>query len=147
MMTFEQFQATRRPCADLGKALDDARWEEDKSPASGLLYLGALYIEEVRPDWPNNARARGQWYLMIGRDEWISDDLEKLERELFDFAMSAGYADDKALDSLIDEYQQWNESQGLNLGSADEHLFDESLTEAQHAWLRDFCRRWDIVER
>ena len=50
------------------------------------------------------------------------------------------------LAALCDEYEAWNAANGLNLGSADEHLFDESLTPAQLAWVRDFSRRWELVE-
>lgn len=52
-----------------------------------------------------------------------------------------------AINDLIDEYMAWNKAQGLCLGSADEHLFDEDLTEQQRAWLADFCRRWDDFSR
>ena len=31
----------------------------------------------------------------------------------------------------------------LDLGSADEHLFDETLTQSQRDWLRDFSRCWE----
>lgn len=51
------------------------------------------------------------------------------------------------LESLCDEYAQWNKAQGLNLGSADDHYFDESLTEEQRVWLRKFGRRWERAER
>ena len=51
------------------------------------------------------------------------------------------------VDDLIDEYKNWNAEQGLDLGSADEHLFDESLTEEQRRWLADFSRRWEAVAR
>ena len=44
--------------------------------------------------------------------------------------------------ALIREYNEWNRAQGLSLGSADEHLFDENLTDAQRAWLNNFCDRW-----
>jgi hypothetical protein len=47
------------------------------------------------------------------------------------------------LGALAKEYSDWNEAQGLSLGSADEHLFDEKLTAEQRAWLRDFSERWD----
>lgn len=47
------------------------------------------------------------------------------------------------LDALTREYAAWNKAQGLNLGSADEHLFDETLSEEQRKWLRDFSRRWE----
>jgi hypothetical protein len=46
---------------------------------------------------------------------------------------------------LIAAYEAWNKANGLNLGSADEHLFDESLTQAQREWLRVFCERWDAM--
>lgn len=49
------------------------------------------------------------------------------------------------LDVLVREYVKWNAEQGLTLGSADEHLFDEGLTHAQRTYLRDFCRRWEAV--
>jgi hypothetical protein len=143
-MNFEQFQATRRYCTDLGKVLSDAQWEGEPN-AKGNLYLGILYIDEVQDHWPDAARAKGKWHLILDRREWISDDLESLERKLFDFAMSAGYADDKAINCLIDEYAEWNKAQGLSLGSADEHFFDESLTDEQRKWLRDFSRRWEIA--
>jgi hypothetical protein len=47
------------------------------------------------------------------------------------------------LDALTREYAAWNKAQGLNLGSADEHLFDEMLTEEQRKWLRNFSQRWE----
>jgi hypothetical protein len=50
------------------------------------------------------------------------------------------------LNDLIDEYERWNKEQGLNLGSADEHLFDESLTGQQRNWVRNFSDRWEAAE-
>jgi hypothetical protein len=50
---------------------------------------------------------------------------------------------DTELAELTREYSEWNKAQGLKLGSADEHLFDETLTEKQRAWLRDFSQRWE----
>jgi hypothetical protein len=146
-LTFEQFQATRRYSEDIGAAIADARWEGEP-PAKGYLYLDLLYIEEVQPHWPDAAKARGKWHLLIGRDEWITDDLETLERKLYDWAASEGYFEgndsiDTELNSLTSEYKAWNKAQGLNLGSADEHLFDESLTAEQRKWLRDFSQRWE----
>jgi hypothetical protein len=49
------------------------------------------------------------------------------------------------LDQLCNEYMDWNDKNGLRLGSADEHLFDENLTVAQRAWLHEFCERWDAA--
>lgn len=53
---------------------------------------------------------------------------------------------EKMLDALVDEYQAWNKANGLDLGSADEHLFDENLTADQRGWLKDFVERWEMVE-
>jgi hypothetical protein len=49
------------------------------------------------------------------------------------------------IDRLCREYLAWNKEQGLDLGSADEHLFDETLTDDQRAWLHRFCERWDAA--
>ncbi|MCH2220203.1 MAG: hypothetical protein MK097_07760 [Dechloromonas sp.] len=54
--------------------------------------------------------------------------------------------DDGPINALIREYAEWNEAQGISLGSADEHLFDERLTDEQRAWLHRFCERWDAAE-
>jgi hypothetical protein len=51
------------------------------------------------------------------------------------------------LDTLIREYEEWNAAQGLNLGSADEHLFDDDLTHEERKWLGDFCRRWEAAAK
>jgi hypothetical protein len=85
-MTFEQFQASKTECADLGKRLEECRWD-DEPIASGLVYAGDLYIERVGSHWPEKAKAEGKWYLLICNEEWISDDLESLERRLYAFAV------------------------------------------------------------
>jgi len=51
------------------------------------------------------------------------------------------------LSALTGQYNAWQRDQGLNLGSADEHLFDENLTEAQKKWLQDFSQRWEVAEQ
>jgi hypothetical protein len=42
-----------------GAAIAAARWDGEP-PARGYLYLGELYIEEVRPHWPDAAKAQGE---------------------------------------------------------------------------------------
>jgi hypothetical protein len=90
-MTFEQFQATRVHHDDLGAILQDAHWEGEPGPAHGFLYLDALHIEEVQDFWPDASKAKGKYYLLIGNREWFSNDLEKLERELYQFAVEEGF--------------------------------------------------------
>ena len=51
----------------------------------------------------------------------------------------------KTLDELCAIYARWNKEQGLNLGSADEHVLDETLSDAQRDWLIDFSCAWDAT--
>lgn len=90
-MSFERFQATRAWRANLADALP---YEPICQPAEGNLYCGALFILKVTPDYPERTRARGGWHLIIGNCEWVSDDLAQLERQLYDFAVSEGLAED-----------------------------------------------------
>ncbi|KAF1702914.1 hypothetical protein CSC66_09065 [Pseudoxanthomonas kaohsiungensis] len=53
---------------------------------------------------------------------------------------------DEVRNALIAEYEAFNMAQGLNLGSADEHLFDTALTLEQLVWVRDFSNRWELNE-
>lgn len=99
MTTFETFQATKEWTDDLGTVLADDAWTDDPVPARGWLYLGSLYIDEVLAHWPDDCRSRGRWHLLIERDEWITDDLELLERKLYAFAVSVGYVKREKFDS------------------------------------------------
>ncbi|OCG90029.1 hypothetical protein LMG667_03395 [Xanthomonas euvesicatoria] len=67
-------------------------------------------------------------------------------RELTDADLDDPGDTDEKRESLIAEYAAWNAEQGLNLGSADEHLFDSKLTLEQLAWVHDFVNRWEINE-
>jgi len=88
-MTFERFQATGKVCEDLGAELCDSSFDE-YGKARGRLYLDCLWIQE-RPTngWLNGAE--GRWFLLIGREDWLSDDLESLERKLYEFAIDEDY--------------------------------------------------------
>jgi hypothetical protein len=81
-MTFEQFQAT--------KATVEGHGELEQS---GLSYIDTLLIETVEDSWPDKIKAQGKYCLTIGNSQRISDDLESLERDLYDYAASEGYLD------------------------------------------------------
>jgi hypothetical protein len=89
MMTFDEFRATGVDCDDLGAALNDGMWDGIE-PGRGRLYLGQLYIER-KPvaGWPNMVGQ--EWMLVLGRDDWLSDDLVELEQLLYQFAIEEGY--------------------------------------------------------
>jgi hypothetical protein len=59
--------------------------------ASPRQHLDALHIEDVQDFWPEASKAKGKYYLLIGNREWFSDDVEKLERELYQFAVEEGF--------------------------------------------------------
>ncbi len=52
-----------------------------------------------------------------------------------------------AFDRLVAEYEAWCTSEGLKLGSADEHADDERLTAPQRAWLAAYVERWEAMAR
>lgn len=89
-MTFEQFQSTRQWSTDLATAIGSENWETNGTP-KGNLYLGCLYIDHVESHWPQIARDAGEWHLLLGRNEWITNNLVTLERRLYDWAISEGY--------------------------------------------------------
>lgn len=82
-MTFKEFQMTAKYC-DLGKALADECLHQ------GNLYLSELFVEDTRTWIPSNSEV-GRWYTIIGREEYDSDDLEEIERILYQFAIDEGY--------------------------------------------------------
>jgi hypothetical protein len=86
--SFEQFQASRKRSECLQEELSSHLFGELDC---GYIYLGALHIDEVAPHWPDRTRAKGKWHLIIGREEWVTDDLESLERKLYEFALSEDY--------------------------------------------------------
>jgi hypothetical protein len=84
IMTLDQFRATGRDCDDLGEALGDSRWDDGVGPACGRLYLEALYIERAM-------HSNGEWYLDLGQDGLITNDLPRLEARLYEWAVANDY--------------------------------------------------------
>ena len=82
-MTFQEFQQTRRPYDDIGAAIQSDMGAP--VPVTGFLYDG-LYISTRQDWWSEEAKARGAYHLILERDEYISDDLELLERKLYEWA-------------------------------------------------------------
>lgn len=74
MMTFEQFQATGRDVEDVSEAAGD----EEVRP--GRVYAGDFYIES------SGDHADGKWMLTLESSGYLSDDLESLERRLYEYA-------------------------------------------------------------
>ena len=80
-MTFEEFQATRRYVDDLT--------EIDGWDGSGYVYADTCVIEDNGEDF-----AEGRWCLTIANYSEVSDDLDRFERELYDWcAGEMGWSD------------------------------------------------------
>ena len=89
-MNLEQFRASREWCEDLRTALPDNAWEADQIPPCGYVYAGSFYIDHVMPHWAEAARKRGAYHLQLGREEYVTDDVEALEWLLFDYTVLEG---------------------------------------------------------
>lgn len=97
-MTFEQFQQTRKPCSDIGAAIQSDMGAP--CPVTGFLYYGNLYITTRQDWWSEKAQREGAYDLILERDEYISDDLESLERKLYEWAVSYGAATISDMDGM-----------------------------------------------
>jgi hypothetical protein len=90
-MTFVEFQATRVEVSDLAPVLERIGMDSDGYEGeAGLVYIDALYINSNSPGWAEPARSY-KYLLHISNNEWLSDDLETLERKLYEFALDEGY--------------------------------------------------------
>lgn len=139
-MTFEQFQATRKACENLGAAINA---EFGDTPVGGFTYLDALYIEDTA-SWTDTVAKPGRYYLLINRSDWFSDDLEPLERRLYDYAVSEDYFSSERA-ALTREYEEWLLFNDMAEVCA-EQLILEPLSGDQRKWLTDFMQRWEIME-
>ena len=101
-MKFSEFQATGRDVPDIRivRSIYAAIASDDK-PLPGRIYVDDLYIEsDVFTDGVQ------RYFLTIGNSSEASTDLPKLERQLFDFAVSEGYIDGPTTEEeLIDALQ------------------------------------------
>jgi hypothetical protein len=103
-INFEAFRATGKATDDLVKAMpeafDDSYFEDEDGnplPRGGRTYFNnELFILK---------ESDTKWSLMLYRDEYESEDLEELERRLYEFALEEGMLDYSALSdgSLLHE--------------------------------------------
>jgi len=83
-LDFAAFCAAAAPCDDLAKHphanVRDWVDPEQTWPVAGRIYPGELIIEDQGSFAPD-----GRWYLRIGNMEWVNNDLQELERELYSY--------------------------------------------------------------
>lgn len=83
-MTLEEFKQNAQSCDDLGKALN----QPDLNGCAGRIYLGHLWIQDLAPNGkyadtdPNPTQ--GRWHTIESNGEIRTNDLDQVERWLFD---------------------------------------------------------------
>lgn len=82
-MTLDEFRATRQDVADLEQHLDIAM-SETGIPCPGYVYHGKYWIERRNPNW--GTQCRGQYYLILGAEDCLDDDLAAMEERLYLYA-------------------------------------------------------------
>lgn len=96
---FQLFQASVVEVEDV-RPYNEMYADSHDEPVPGRVYLVdavnkcGLVIESTsywKDDNPH--KAEGAWYLILGNQEWITDNLEQLEVHLFDWGKSAGWCD------------------------------------------------------
>lgn len=87
-MAIETFRSTRKLVADLGASTDN----EALDGRPGYLYDGRLCIETRCADWSGSPADAYQFLLVIGNQEWLSNELSELEVHLYEYAVSEGIA-------------------------------------------------------
>jgi len=81
MMTFEQFQSTRKWADDVHAAIGEDRDE----PESGFVYEGGLHIFAM-----GGGAAPESYLLVIANSQRASGSLTVLERDLYEYGCAEG---------------------------------------------------------
>ena len=86
MSDYDKFLASATYYDDLGPVIGD----DGLDGVGGYVYLGCLFIEDTTT-WTTFVRPTKQWYLLLGRTDWDSDDLDELAERLYNWSVSEGY--------------------------------------------------------
>ena len=79
-MTFEQFLQTKKHTNDLGVITGDDNLDRQ----AGFVYRDTFWIESTH-NWSDQPDGK-KWYLQLGNQEYLSDDIGELEQRLYDYA-------------------------------------------------------------
>lgn len=83
-MKLEEFKQTAQECENLGKELK----QSDLDGCAGRIYLGFLWIQDLAPNGQYAATdpnpTQGRWHTIESNGEIRTNDLDQVERWLFD---------------------------------------------------------------
>lgn len=84
--TWESFLKSKKECG-LSDMILKGYVDPGDRPAAvhGHMYMGGYFIESTDTWDDTDARRQGKYYLILERDEFITDDLESLERKLYEY--------------------------------------------------------------
>lgn len=82
------FLATKQWCDDLGVSLRDSTYSGD----NGYTYCDGTLFISCTDNWVHLPYGKNRrWHLLIGKNDWFSDDITVLESRLAAFAVNEGY--------------------------------------------------------
>lgn len=141
-MNISEFRATGKDVEDLSE------FGSTDESIPGRRYAAGLYIERV--DHP-----KGKWQLTIGNSGWLSDDLAKLEEELFQFGESEGALNTEPdpndiqplLCDLLRTFARVNGLEFQSAGDMRATLPMDAHYNHRNQWLNKYSELWDLSER
>ena len=170
MLTFEQFRATgvltpSDIAEDIIRSDTTAPWV--------MIYEDNLYIEDYGQfNYPHEVKYMsvpkqlfGRYYLMIERDDYITNDLMSLELKIYQFYIDTNPSNESDMTKLTNKLNAYCKEHNLEPRSADEMLAEQQVnyqiakedlaiitkalnTAEEHCnWLADFCIRWEKAEQ
>jgi hypothetical protein len=83
-MTFDEFKAS-------GKNVSNLHDYNDFCEGPGRVYCNGALVIQCTANWDGECKKSGKWFLSVRSQQYQSDDLEELEKELYEFAVDEDY--------------------------------------------------------
>lgn len=111
------------------------------------VYPNGGYIQELSPEV--RAAYKGRFYLVIGRSEYVAEDLHELAPLLADYVREEyGVSLDEPhglMRSLALDLDEWTQTHALPQQCAFELSQRGDITKSEREALTTFCKRWDEI--
>jgi hypothetical protein len=141
---FGDFVASRR--YEINSAIYGALNGSDESDETGYVYADGLTIDLVTDP------ALPRFHLLIENESVVSNDLGELEQKLWAWYHSERMATQKNFFdvtecAMVKLYDKFLEHQLLPSMSANELMWEPTVTEKQKEWLAAFGTLWELAEQ